>query len=153
MTPKLFGELAARYADRPGGYTRVLRTEPKSTYDQGASALLQLVDGPRDVRYAVTAAAVARDRAIGRPSNPLTLQNRAKVLRYRGDSAAEGFEAMVDRMKGLGLSTDIRKKKSAAASKEPLEAGQGARDASVRAQLDTRRPKASTPAGRETKGV
>ncbi|RYP48618.1 hypothetical protein DL769_011183 [Monosporascus sp. CRB-8-3] len=104
LLPKLFGELRRRYADRPGGYTRVLRTEPKSAYDQGASAVLQLVDGPKDLRYAMTAAAVARDRRLGRPSNELTLLNRDKVLRYRGGKAAEdAFERMVERMAAMRL--------------------------------------------------
>jgi len=29
LLPKLFGNLRERYADRPGGYTRVLRIEPQ----------------------------------------------------------------------------------------------------------------------------
>ena len=101
--PKLFGELRQRYLTRPGGYTRVRRTEPKSQYDQGDSALLQFVDGPRDLRYAITAAAVARDRRLGRESTPLTVLNRTKALRYRGADAEDRFEAMVSRMRALNL--------------------------------------------------
>ncbi|KAI1762211.1 ribosomal protein L17 [Hypoxylon sp. FL1150] len=102
LLPKLFGELRKRYAERPGGYTRVLRTEPKSQYDQGDSAILELVDGPRDMRFAMTAAAVARDQRLGRPSNDLTLMNRTKVTRFRpgGNSA---FDAMVKRVAGMKL--------------------------------------------------
>src|SRR5690242_15955729 len=43
---KLFGELRERYANRPGGYTRVLRQEPIRD-DAAPSAILSLVDGPR----------------------------------------------------------------------------------------------------------
>ncbi|KAI1773499.1 ribosomal protein L17 [Hypoxylon cercidicola] len=102
LLPKLFGELRKRYAERPGGYTRVLRTEPKSQYDQGDSAILELVDGPRDLRFAMTAAAVARDQRLGRPSNELTLRNRSKVTRFRpgGESA---FDSMVEKVAGLRL--------------------------------------------------
>ncbi|KAI0164451.1 ribosomal protein L17 [Hypoxylon sp. FL1284] len=102
LLPKLFGELRKRYAERPGGYTRVLRTEPVSQYDQGASAVLQLVDGPRDLRFAVTAAAVAQDRRLGREHRPLTLLNRQKVTRFRpgGDAA---FDDMVSRVAKLNL--------------------------------------------------
>ncbi|TGJ88686.1 hypothetical protein E0Z10_g77 [Xylaria hypoxylon] len=100
--PKLFGELRKRYQERPGGYTRVLRTEPKSTYDQGASAILEFVDGPKDMRFAMTAAAVARDRALGRQSNSLTLKNRSKVLRYR-DNGEKAFDEMVRRVGKLDL--------------------------------------------------
>ncbi|KAI0974053.1 ribosomal protein L17 [Xylaria arbuscula] len=103
LLPKLFGELRKRYQERPGGYTRVLRTEPKSTYDQGASAILELVDGPKDMRFAMTAAAVARDRALGRASTELTLKNRDKVVRYRGDGE-KAFDAMVRRVGKLDLS-------------------------------------------------
>ena len=52
--PKLFGELRERYAARPGGYTRVLRVEPQKE-DQAPSAILEQVDGPRDMRFAMTA--------------------------------------------------------------------------------------------------
>ncbi|KAI1371982.1 ribosomal protein L17 [Hypoxylon crocopeplum] len=110
--PKLFGELRKRYETRPGGYTRVLRTEPKSRYDQGDSAILELVDGPRDLRFAMTAAAVARDERLGRPSNPLTLRNRAKVTRYRADGRS-AFDDMVKRVAKLRLSGKLRKKDDA----------------------------------------
>jgi hypothetical protein len=99
--PKLFNELKTRYATREGGYTRVLRTEPKKK-DQAPSAVLELVDGPRDMRFAATAATVARDRALGREHNVLTRRNIAKCLRYRPDGEA-AFEAMVARTAALNL--------------------------------------------------
>ncbi len=80
----------------------MLRTEPKSTYDQGASAILEFVDGPKDMRFAMTAAAVARDRALGRQSNELTLKNRTKVMRYR-DNGEKSFEDMVKKIGKLDL--------------------------------------------------
>ncbi|KAH8841806.1 hypothetical protein MCOR27_002805 [Pyricularia oryzae] len=101
---KLMNDLRARYQNREGGYTRVLRTEPKNKYDQGESAILELVDGPKDMLYAITAAAVARDRALGRPHTSLLLHNLAKVTRFRGDNAKADFEAMVERMAALELS-------------------------------------------------
>ncbi|KAI1806805.1 ribosomal protein L17 [Daldinia bambusicola] len=102
LLPKLFGELRQRYASRPGGYTRVLRTEPKSRYDQGDSAILELVDGPKDLRFAMTAAAVARDQRLGRAHNPLTLLNRQKVTRFRPDGQA-AFDDMVKKVGALRL--------------------------------------------------
>lgn len=80
----------------------MLRTEPKSRYDQGDSAILELVDGPRDMRFAMTAAAVARDQRLGRPSNDLTLLNRNKVTRFRPDGK-EAFDAMVKRVGEMRL--------------------------------------------------
>ncbi|KAK4131333.1 ribosomal protein L17 [Trichocladium antarcticum] len=100
--PKLFGEIRERYLNRPGGYTRVLRTEPKDKYDQAASAILELVDGPKDMRFAMTAAAVARDRKLGKRHTDLTTKNVAKVTRYRHDGRDE-FEKMVGKIEELGL--------------------------------------------------
>ncbi|ERT01820.1 ribosomal protein L17 [Sporothrix schenckii ATCC 58251] len=101
LMPKLFGALKARYADRPGGYTRVLRTEPKKD-DQAQSAILELVDGPYDMRFAMTAAAVARDRALGRDHTDLTQRNREKVTRFR-QNGEDDFERMVRRTQRLRL--------------------------------------------------
>jgi large subunit ribosomal protein L17 len=100
--PKLFGELKERYALRAGGYTRVLRTEPKDKYSQAASAILELVDGPKDMRFAMTAAAVARDRALGKEHTDVTEKNIEKVIRYRKDGKKE-FEEMVAKVSALNL--------------------------------------------------
>ncbi len=43
VTAKLFGELAERYADRPGGYTRVLRTRTR-VGDAAEMSVVQLVE-------------------------------------------------------------------------------------------------------------
>ncbi|KAK4241333.1 ribosomal protein L17 [Achaetomium macrosporum] len=102
LMPKLFGEIRERYLNRPGGYTRVLRTEPKDKYDQAPSAILELVDGPKDMRFAMTAAAVARDRMLGKGHTDLTRKNIAKVTRYRKEGRNE-FEEMVDKIQTLGL--------------------------------------------------
>ena len=102
LLPKLFGPLKERYAARQGGYTRVLRTEPKDRYDQAPSAILELVDGPTDMRFAVTAAAVARDRALGRPHTPLTQRSIERVTRFRPDGVAQ-LEDMVMRTARLRL--------------------------------------------------
>jgi large subunit ribosomal protein L17 len=99
---KLFGELRERYAERPGGYTRVLRTEPKDTYSQAPSALLEFVDSPKDVRFAMTAAAVARDLAEGREHTELTQKNVGKVTRYRAGGKG-AFEDMVEKVRALDL--------------------------------------------------
>lgn len=98
LLPKLFGEIRERYQHRPGGYTRVLRTEPKDSYDQAPSAVLELVDGRRDMRFAMTAATVARDRAAGREHTDITLLNVAKVTRFRKEGQAE-LDGMVERIR------------------------------------------------------
>ncbi len=102
LLPKLFGELRERYLSRPGGYTRVLRTEPKDTYSQAPSAILQLVDGPRDFRFAMTAAAIARDRMLGKPHTPITRKNIEKLTRFRTDGETE-LESLVTKINKFKL--------------------------------------------------
>ncbi|KAJ5811799.1 54S ribosomal protein L8 [Penicillium riverlandense] len=118
IVPKLFGELRERYATRPGGYTRVLRIEPRNQFefykkprgdksprdpkpvDQAESAILELVDGPKDVRFAMTARAVARQREKGlQTPNQLTMLNVGKVTRFRKD----GVEELENAIKELSI--------------------------------------------------
>ncbi|MCJ1234691.1 hypothetical protein MMC14_002654 [Varicellaria rhodocarpa] len=82
LMPKLFTELRTRYLNRPGGYTRVLRIEPLKE-DQAPSAILELVDGPRDMRFAMTAKTLVKERARDDGIRELTARNVAKVTRYR----------------------------------------------------------------------
>nr|POF16550.1 54s ribosomal protein l8, mitochondrial [Quercus suber] len=101
--PKLFGPLRERYAARPGGYTRVLRIEPEKE-DQAASAILELVDGPKDMRFAMTAKTIASVRAKGLPINDMTAANIMKVTKFR-QNADEELEAMVrqfEKMERIG---------------------------------------------------
>ncbi|KAF9270313.1 mitochondrial ribosomal protein L17 [Marasmius fiardii PR-910] len=57
LVPKLFGTFATRYAERPGGYTRIHKfgTRPG---DNAPNAILELVDNPRDLRFEMTSRAV-----------------------------------------------------------------------------------------------
>lgn len=103
MLPKVFGPLRERYEGRPGGYTRVLRIEPIKE-DQAPSAILELVDGPKDMRFAMTARTIARVRGNGHDINDMTAANIAKVTRYRKDADTE-LEDMVkkfERLRGEG---------------------------------------------------
>ncbi|GIK02716.1 hypothetical protein Aspvir_006777 [Aspergillus viridinutans] len=97
ILPKLFGTLRERYAERPGGYTRVLRVEPKKD-DQAPSAILELVDGPKDMRFAMTARTVARQREQGLETlNELTTLNVRKVTRFR-KGGVEDLEQAIKRL-------------------------------------------------------
>ncbi|KAJ5714232.1 54S ribosomal protein L8 [Penicillium malachiteum] len=118
ILPKLFGPLRERYAERPGGYTRVLRVEPKQKYeffsvakgnksaapirkphDQAPSAILELVDGPKDMRFAMTARTVARQRERGvEELNDLTSLNVQKVTRFR-KGGMEALESAISKLK------------------------------------------------------
>jgi len=114
LLPKLFGPLRERYENRPGGYTRVLRIEPIKE-DQAPSAILELVDGPKDIRFAMTARTVARFRGEGQDLNEMTQRNVEKVTKYRPDGE-KALEEMVEKLNGLEVgerddSKDMERKK------------------------------------------
>ncbi|KAK3705996.1 54S ribosomal protein L8, mitochondrial [Vermiconidia calcicola] len=114
ILPKLFGPLRDRYLSRPGGYTRVLRIEPQKE-DQAPSAILELVDGPRDMRFALTAKTIAHIRDKGHKINDMTAANIQKVTRFRADAENE-LEAMVEKFADLAAEGDagveeVRKKR------------------------------------------
>ncbi|KAF5390287.1 hypothetical protein D9757_002852 [Collybiopsis confluens] len=60
MLPKLFGTLANRYAQRPGGYTRIHKFGNRPG-DNAPAAILELVDNPRDLRWEITSRAIGRE--------------------------------------------------------------------------------------------
>ncbi|KAF2471570.1 50S ribosomal protein L17 [Lindgomyces ingoldianus] len=98
MVPKLFGPIRDRYLKRPGGYTRVLRVEPIKE-DQAESAILELVDSRRDMRFAMTAKTLAR---LGKDEeiNEVTARNVKKVTQFRKNGVAQ-LRGMVERMKNV----------------------------------------------------
>ncbi|OCH95819.1 mitochondrial ribosomal protein L17 [Obba rivulosa] len=57
VLPKLFQTLAERYASRPGGYTRIHKFGNRPG-DNAPTAILELVDNPRDLKFDMTARAV-----------------------------------------------------------------------------------------------
>ena len=105
MLPKLFGPLRERYANRPGGYTRVLRIEPIKE-DQAPSAILELVDGPKDMRFAMTARTIAKANADGKSINDMTAANIHKVTRYRPE-ADKDLDEMVAKFADMEASGDF----------------------------------------------
>lgn len=96
MVPKLFGPIRERYATRPGGYTRVLRIEPMKE-DQAESAILELVDGPKDMRFAMTAKTLAR-LPPAKKLNDMTAQNVKRVTQFRQDGMSQ-LQEMVQTMR------------------------------------------------------
>jgi large subunit ribosomal protein L17 len=106
--PKIFGELAERYSTRAGGYTRVLRTESHKD-DAAESAILSLVDGPRDMRFAMTAKAIARHEAKGESLSELTFLNMHKVTKFRKNGEAELRQAVQTMTEAEELEADYMK--------------------------------------------
>ena len=71
VVQKLFDEIAPRYVDRPGGYTRIIRLPERRIGDAGQQVLLQLVEeGP--------AARGGRPVARRRPSSRTKSNSRLK---------------------------------------------------------------------------
>ena len=68
--------------------------------DQAPSAILELVDGPKDMRFAMTARTVARRRGEGVEINEMTARNIEKVTRYRPNGEKE-LESMVEKLNKL----------------------------------------------------
>ncbi|KAF7339391.1 hypothetical protein MSAN_02153000 [Mycena sanguinolenta] len=60
LLPKLFTTFAKRYAQRPGGYTRIHKFGNRPG-DNAPHAVLELVDNPRDIRWEITSRAVGWD--------------------------------------------------------------------------------------------
>ena len=62
MVTKVFDTLAERYADRPGGYTRVLKAGFRYG-DMAPMAIIEFVDRDRDAKGAADKARVAAEEA------------------------------------------------------------------------------------------
>ena len=120
--PKIFGPLRERYALRPGGYTRVLRIEPKKD-DQAPSAILELVDGPKDMRFAMTARTLMKLREDEKSLNEITSLNVHKVTRFR-KGGEEDLEKEVRRCERLKL----RSQKEGAEKEEKEEVEEDEQD-------------------------
>lgn len=70
----------------------------RKPHDQAESAILELVDGPKDMRFAMTARTVLRQRENGSGElNPLTKLNVNKVTQFRKG----GIEALEEAIRKL----------------------------------------------------
>lgn len=110
----LFEKYAERYAQRPGGYTRIHKYGHREG-DHAPHAILELVDGPRDLKFEMTARAVGKETlarylhhgefrngdglkdALEKEEGRNWLRERTKwnlekVLKYRSPQALEEFQ-------------------------------------------------------------
>lgn len=82
-------------------------------YDQAPSAILELVDGPKDMRFLMTAKTLVRERTTDEGIRELTAKNVGKVTRYRPD----GFEDLEKEVKRMEAEVgNVRLRKTAIAS-------------------------------------
>jgi large subunit ribosomal protein L17 len=88
---KLFNELGPRYAERPGGYTRVLKVGGPRRGDNAEMSLLELVkDGDRPKRK--RAAKPKKTAAAAKPKP----KKKAEVVEEPAAEAAEAAEASAE---------------------------------------------------------
>ncbi len=95
--PKLFQDLRTRFAKREGGFTRVLRLEPRLG-DRAEQSIVELVDGPKEMKLWMTARVVARLQLQNLPVDDLTQHNVNKLIQFRAGGQEE-FDALVERCK------------------------------------------------------
>jgi len=104
LLPKVFGTFAERYADRPGGYTRIHKFGNRPG-DNAPHAILELVDNPRDLRWEMTARAVGREVL----KEKLKVRSPTSVIK-RG---VEGIrDVLMNRSSNSGESHDILRSKT-----------------------------------------
>src|SRR5271170_8295394 len=93
--PKLFDTIATRYRNRPGGYTRLHKLPPRYG-DMAPLAILELVDGKRDMLYSMTARNVARSKLLGTKWISLSTRDKMhQVIKFRGPNAVKEFDEEV----------------------------------------------------------
>lgn len=77
--PKLFDELAPRFANRQGGYTRIQRIG-KRYGDNAPMAIIEYIDGPTDIKKEMVTSTLARKFSeAGKVPIQEILENNAKA--------------------------------------------------------------------------
>jgi hypothetical protein len=112
LTPKVFETLAARYAARPGGYTRIHKYGRRQG-DNAPHAIVELVDGPKDLRFEMAARAAGWDVLSAR------LKTRSARALVREGVAVQGE-------RGIGETVERERERALAlASGESSDRGGG----------------------------
>jgi len=86
IVEKLFVDLGPRFKTRPGGYTRILRMNPRPG-DSAPMALMQLVDGP--VPVAAEAPTEDKKAARGKSAAKSKAKGKSKVKAEAAEAPAE----------------------------------------------------------------
>ena len=87
VVEKLFADLGPRFKTRPGGYTRILRMNPRAG-DSAPMALMQLVDGPMAAAAEEPAGAKKKSRRAKAKTEAAPAAEEAAPKRTRKKKAA-----------------------------------------------------------------
>jgi len=86
MVDKLFVDLGPRFRKRPGGYTRILRMQPRPG-DSAPMALMQLVDGPSAAVPDEAADGAGKSKRAKRASAKTAAAKKAKSAKKQAAGA------------------------------------------------------------------
>ncbi|KAK7204852.1 ribosomal protein L17 [Myxozyma melibiosi] len=106
---RLVNEFAPRYADRTGGYTRLLHLEPRAK-DSAPMAVLEMVGGPKDLRLYMTAKAIARAETKGVPFEDKPTKLNYQKITENMPNGAQVLREKVELMKKIYFSNTPAKK-------------------------------------------
>jgi len=93
LIQKLFEEVAPRYVDRPGGYTRIIHLPERRIGDASEQVLLQLVEAAPAAGGEAPATASRRRRRAGRRAEAVKAAVGEQAKPDEGDEAGEPDEA------------------------------------------------------------
>jgi large subunit ribosomal protein L17 len=94
LIPKVFDTFAERYANRPGGYTRIHKFGNRPG-DNAPRAVLELVDNPRDLRTEMTSRAIGWEML----KEKLKAQQPVSII----NNGAEGVKELIDHERDIKL--------------------------------------------------
>jgi large subunit ribosomal protein L17 len=119
---KLFEDLGPRFKSRPGGYTRILRMNPRPG-DAAPMALMQLLDQPEPVEEAAPAedeAAAPKKKAARKKTTRIS--PKKKVARSEEEKAAKKAKAQQKAEAKATKAAQAKAQKKAAAPKKKAAA-------------------------------